>query len=104
MLTKTVLAVALITLMTINGCVCSMGLSEVFSVNSVVILLHFSNPLGLQMDQATARHLFEVGAMVVLLDVPPGTEIGIDMHSWQTGENFKGIKMIPPGLHYIYFK
>ena len=94
----------LISLMKISGYVCSMGPSEVFSVNSVVILLHFSNPLGLQMDQATARHLFEVGAMVVFLDVPPGTEIGIDMHSWQTGENFKGIKMIPPGLHYIYFK
>ena len=56
------------------------------------------------MDQSTAQHLFDAGAMLVLLDVPPGTEIGIDMHSWQTGEKFKGIKMIPPGIHFIYFR
>lgn len=56
------------------------------------------------MDQDTAQHLFEAGAMLLFLDVPPGTEIGIDMHSWQTGEKFKGIKMIPPGLHFIYFR
>ncbi|XP_067942188.1 protein AAR2 homolog [Watersipora subatra] len=55
------------------------------------------------MDQATANHLFEAGAVLVLLDVPKGTEIGIDMHSWQVTANFKGIKMIPPGLHFIYF-
>ena len=56
------------------------------------------------MDQSTAQQLFDVGAMLVLLDVPPETEIGIDMHSWQTGEKFKGIKMIPPGIHFIYFR
>lgn len=56
------------------------------------------------MDQSTAKQLFEAGAMLVFLDVPPGTEIGIDMHSWQTGEKFKGIKMIPPGIHFIYFR
>ncbi|KAF6027201.1 hypothetical protein EB796_014491 [Bugula neritina] len=56
-----------------------------------------------EMNQATAQHLFEAGAVLILLDVPYGTEIGINMNSWQAAENFKGIKMIPPGLHFIYF-
>lgn len=56
------------------------------------------------MDQMTAKHLFEVGAMLVLEGVPVGTEIGVDMHSWQTAHNFRGVKMIPPGMHFIYFR
>ena len=38
------------------------------------------------------------------LDVPPKTEIGIDVHSWNTGEKFMGIKMIPPGIHYVFWR
>ena len=56
------------------------------------------------MDPETAKKLFESGANVILLNVPPGTEIGIDMQSWRTGPEFKGIKMIPSGLHFIYFR
>lgn len=56
------------------------------------------------MDNETAQKMFEAGALMILLDVPKGTEIGIDMHSWQTDVKFKGIKMIPPGLHFIYFR
>ena len=55
------------------------------------------------MDPETAKKLFESGANIILLNVPPGTEIGIDMQSWRTGPEFKGIKMIPSGLHFIYF-
>ena len=51
-----------------------------------------------EMDREVAQRLFEVGAAVVLLDVPVGTEVGIDMNSWNVGNKFKGIKMIPPGL------
>ena len=51
-----------------------------------------------EMDREVAHRLFEVGAAVVLLDVPVGTEVGIDMNSWNVGNKFKGIKMIPPGL------
>lgn len=35
------------------------------------------------------------GASLLLLDVPPGTIVGIDHRSFITGPNFKGIKMIP---------
>jgi len=56
-----------------------------------------------EMDREVAQRLFEVGAAVVLLDVPVGTEVGIDMNSWNVGKKFKGIKMIPPGIHFVYW-
>ena len=55
------------------------------------------------MDQETAQTLFENGAFLILLNVPPGTEIGIDLHSWRTGQEFRGIKMIPSGVHFVYW-
>lgn len=56
-----------------------------------------------EMDQVIARRLLIEGATFVFLDVPMGTEFGIDMKSWNTGDKFKGVKMIPPGLHYVYY-
>lgn len=56
------------------------------------------------MDQETAKKLFEQGAVLIFLDVPIGTEFGIDFCSWNTGEKFMGIKMIPPGIHFIYYR
>ncbi|KAJ8973031.1 hypothetical protein NQ317_012636 [Molorchus minor] len=55
------------------------------------------------MDQETAKKLYEEGGIFIFLGVPEGTEFGIDMKSWNTGEKFRGVKMIPPGLHYIFF-
>ncbi|ROT73868.1 hypothetical protein C7M84_007672 [Penaeus vannamei] len=55
------------------------------------------------MDQETARLMFEEGGTLVLLGMPYGTEFGIDMNSWNIAEKFKGVKMIPPGLHFIYY-
>ncbi|XP_038062741.1 protein AAR2 homolog [Patiria miniata] len=55
------------------------------------------------MDQDTARKLFEEGATLLFLNVPPGTEFGIDYNTWNTAENFKGVKMIPPGVHFVYY-
>ncbi|XP_030753961.1 protein AAR2 homolog [Sitophilus oryzae] len=55
------------------------------------------------MDQNTAKKLFEKGGFFILLNVPEGTEFGIDLKSWNTGEKFRGIKMIPPGVHYIFY-
>src|SRR5690606_18164243 len=37
------------------------------------------------------------------LDVPSGLELGIDFTSYNTGPLFKGIKMIPPGLHFVFY-
>lgn len=51
-----------------------------------------------------ARQLFAEGAVLVLLDMPEGTEFGIDYNSWHVGPKFKGIKMIPPGFHFIFYR
>lgn len=57
-----------------------------------------------EMEGETASRLFHEGGFLILLEVPRGTEIGIDYNSWNVGPKFKGIKMIPPGLHMIYYR
>lgn len=57
----------------------------------------------MDMDPDVARRLFEEGAFLVLLGVPQGTELGIDCKSWQVGPRFRGVKMIPPGLHFLHY-
>lgn len=54
------------------------------------------------MDEETAAQLFEEGAFALISNVPEGTEFGIDLSSYKTAENFKGVKMIPPGVHYLF--
>ncbi|CAD6211775.1 GSCOCG00003826001-RA-CDS [Cotesia congregata] len=56
-----------------------------------------------EMTQEVAKVLFKKGGTLVVMDMPPGTDFGIDLKSWTTGSNFKGIKMIPPGLHFIHY-
>lgn len=58
---------------------------------------------GVEMDQTLAQRLLVEGATVVVLNVPSGTEFGVDLKSWNTTDNFKGIKMIPPGFHYVHY-
>lgn len=41
-------------------------------------------------------------AFLIVEDLPIGSEIGIDMMVHRVGEKFKGIKLIPPGLRFIY--
>lgn len=84
------------------------------------------------MDADTALELVKKGATVLALDVPPNTLFGIDtqvliyfvcvfcifsfllfselylqscvfLQIFMAGPNFKGIKMIPPGIHFIYY-
>jgi len=55
------------------------------------------------MDQNRAKTLFKKGGFFILLGVPEGTEFGIDLKSWNTGEKFRGVKMIPPGIHYVFY-
>lgn len=54
-------------------------------------------------DPNNAERLLMEGGILLFLDVPPRTEFGIDLYSWNTGERFMGLKMIPPGLHFIYY-
>ena len=56
-----------------------------------------------EMDQERARALFDNGAILLFLDVPIGTLFGIDYNCWRTAEKFKGVKCVPPGIHFVYF-
>lgn len=55
------------------------------------------------MKPEVAKKLFFEGGVLIFLDVPAGTEFGVDLKSWNVGEKFRGLKMIPPGLHFIYY-
>jgi len=55
-------------------------------------------------SQEQAQWLFTEGGILVFLDLPAGSEFGIDYCSWEVGEQFKGVKMIPPGIHFIYYR
>ncbi|KAK9054200.1 hypothetical protein SSX86_025278 [Deinandra increscens subsp. villosa] len=55
------------------------------------------------MDADTALELVKKGAALLFLDVPQHTLLGIDTQMFSVGPNFKGIKMIPPGPHFIYY-
>ncbi|KAL1505661.1 hypothetical protein ABEB36_005171 [Hypothenemus hampei] len=57
----------------------------------------------MEIDQITARRLLQEGCFFIFLGVPEGTEFGIDLKSWSTGEKFRGVKMIPSGLHYLFY-
>lgn len=68
--------------------------------------VHFSEDTTtaeLELDPEVANRLFHEAGFLVLKDVPRGTEVGIDMQSWNTGDRFLGIKLIPPGLHFVYY-
>ena len=54
-------------------------------------------------EDAAPAGLVQEGATLVVLGVPPGTEFGVDLNSWNTGEKFCGVKLIPPGLHFVYY-
>lgn len=49
-----------------------------------------------------ARYMLDEYAVLVAQGCPLGTEIGIDLQSYHIDELFRGIKMIPPGPHYVY--
>jgi A1 cistron-splicing factor AAR2 len=55
------------------------------------------------MNQEDANKLIHVTATILCLDVPKGTEFGIDNHSYIVGDKFKGVKLIPPGVHFVYY-
>ncbi|KAF2070871.1 hypothetical protein CYY_007807 [Polysphondylium violaceum] len=54
------------------------------------------------MDNNKACKQTKEYATLLFLDVPVGTTIGCDNMSWSSGPLFKGIKMIPPGVHMFH--
>ncbi len=41
--------------------------------------------------------------ILVIPDAPSGLDFGLDMMSYETGEKFKGVSMLPLGLHIVYY-
>jgi hypothetical protein len=57
------------------------------------------------MDGELALAMVQRCASVLCLDVPEGTDVGLDTELWVVGPRFKGIKMIPPGqAHFFYYR
>jgi len=51
---------------------------------------------------AEVERLTEQGCSVLCLDCPQNILFGIDYSAWTVGPKFMGVKLIPPGLHFIY--
>ncbi|WVZ83675.1 hypothetical protein U9M48_030800 [Paspalum notatum var. saurae] len=56
-----------------------------------------------RMDPEAAAELVRKGATLLFLDVPQRTLFGIDSQMFAVGPKFKGIKMVPPGPHFVYY-
>uniref|UniRef100_A0A1I7XUN4 Protein AAR2 homolog n=1 Tax=Heterorhabditis bacteriophora TaxID=37862 RepID=A0A1I7XUN4_HETBA len=57
---------------------------------------------GEDLPREVVNYMYETGGFLILKDFPEGHEFGIDYKSWNVGPKFMGIKMIPPGVHFIY--
>lgn len=63
-----------------------------------------SVPYSVSLHPDQARQLAINGAALLLLDVPLGTLLGIDQQVFVVGPRFKGVKMIPPGVHFLSYQ
>ncbi|KAK8965602.1 hypothetical protein KSP40_PGU016199 [Platanthera guangdongensis] len=57
----------------------------------------------MQIDQEIGLELVKTGGTLLLLDVPQLTLFGIDTQMFSVGPNFMGLKMLPPGPHFVYY-
>lgn len=48
-------------------------------------------------------HLAAKSGYLLILDIPEGTDFGIDFMVFRCGPKFKGVKFIPPGVHIVYY-
>ncbi|KAG5052955.1 hypothetical protein JHK87_005153 [Glycine soja] len=55
------------------------------------------------MDPGTALELVKHGVTLLFLDVPQYTLVAVGTQMFSVGPTFKGIKMIPPGIHFVYY-
>ncbi|PVU99372.1 hypothetical protein BB559_000771 [Furculomyces boomerangus] len=55
------------------------------------------------MDNETALSLYDKGGFFVVTNCPKKIEFGIDLHLWETSNNFMGLKLVPPGLHLLSY-
>uniref|UniRef100_M8BUL2 Protein AAR2 homolog n=1 Tax=Aegilops tauschii TaxID=37682 RepID=M8BUL2_AEGTA len=56
-----------------------------------------------RMDPEAATELARKGVTLLLLDVPQHTVLGLDTQVFSVGPRFRGIKMVPPGPHFLHY-
>ncbi|CAN7984204.1 unnamed protein product [Ixodes hexagonus] len=56
-----------------------------------------------EIDSKVLDSLQSRGATFVFLDVPAGTEFGMNMSTHTVGDRFRGVKLIPAGIHFIHY-
>lgn len=65
--------------------------------------VNFKYPETDKIEPEQAKFLYEQHcANLIVEGLPLGSEFGIDIVSYQIGEKFKGVKMIPPGIHFVF--
>jgi hypothetical protein len=67
-------------------------------------MAHAAAPYTVSLDPDQARQLATAGAALLLLDVPEGTLLGIDQQVFAVGPRFKGVKLVPPGVHFLSYQ
>eukprot|EP00483_Globobulimina_turgida_P008343 UN08360 len=55
-----------------------------------------------KIDQDKANHYNKTGGTILCWNVPDKIYFGIDYLTFEVGAKFKGVKMIPPGPHFIH--
>jgi A1 cistron-splicing factor AAR2 len=56
------------------------------------------------LEPSAAAALVRHGGTVVCLNVPAGTRVGLDYAEWAVGPKFVGMKMLPPGPHFLWYR
>jgi A1 cistron-splicing factor AAR2 len=56
------------------------------------------------MDNEEALRRLEYGAALLCMGVPRATEFGVDLMTWAVSDGFRGVKMVPPGFHYVRYR
>ena len=43
-------------------------------------------------------------AILLCLDMPEGSMFGVDLKCWTTGPKFQGVRNVPAGAHFVYYR
>ncbi|KAL3685817.1 hypothetical protein R1sor_003839 [Riccia sorocarpa] len=60
-------------------------------------------PYEVRMHNADALELVKSAATLLILDMPASTSFGFNTQMFVVGPNFRGLKMILPGPHFVYY-
>ncbi|GFR44547.1 hypothetical protein Agub_g5818, partial [Astrephomene gubernaculifera] len=60
-------------------------------------------PYAVRLDPGVAQQLADQGGALLILDLPEGSYFGIDHMAFHCGPRFRGIKMLPPGPHFVCY-